>query len=163
MGLAEKDGMQGFLPFSRASFMLDFVVVAMFAMVPTLLWSISLVRRKKNYALHRRVQLILAGVLLVTIVLFEVDVRLNGWQQYAKASPYFDSWLFPFLYFHLVFAISTTILWVVTVVGALRHFKAPVGPNAYSPRHKILGRLAAIDMCCTALTGVTFHWMAFVA
>lgn len=143
--------------------MLDAIALAMFVVVPTMLWSIYLVKYRKKYELHRRIQLILAGGLLIVIVLFELDVRLHGWQQYAKASPYFDTWLFPFLYVHLAFAISTTVLWVVAIVGALRHFKPPIGPNAYSPRHKRIAKLAALDMCCTAVTGVTFHWLAFVA
>ena len=53
----------GFLGFN-ASFMLDFVVCALVAVVPTILFSLYLVKVKKNYTAHRNVQLALAVILL---------------------------------------------------------------------------------------------------
>ncbi|MGC3968190.1 MAG: hypothetical protein QM775_12715 [Pirellulales bacterium] len=66
--------MPGFLG-TRASLMLDVVFLAMFAVVPILFWSIYLVRAKRNYRLHKQVQVTLSLVLLVAVTLFEVDMR----------------------------------------------------------------------------------------
>ena len=97
----------GFLPFSRASFAIDVVALTTLAVVPLLAWSIYLVRYEKNYALHRKIQLTLAGLLLGAVVLFELEVRIFGWRQFAEPSPFYDTILFPVLYVHLFFAIST--------------------------------------------------------
>jgi len=155
--------MSGFIPFSRASLMLDLVAIAMVGVVPVLAYSIYLVRCKRNLQLHKKIQLVLGVVLLIAVGLFEVDMRLHGWRQFAEVSAYYDSLVFPVLYLHLVFAVSTTALWFYTIVAALRRFPNPPVPNAYSRRHRRIARLAAIDMFCTAVTGWAFYALAFVA
>ncbi len=142
--------------------MLDVVAVAMFVIVPVLAWSVRQVKVKKTYALHGRVQLVLGGVLLAAVILFEVDIRLHGWRHLAEASRFYDTLVNPVLYVHLFFAVSTTLLWIWTIVGALRNFPRPPAPGSYSPRHKRLGKLAALGMYCTAITGWTFYVIAFV-
>ncbi len=155
--------LNGFLPFSRASMMLDVVSLAMLIIVPVMFWSIYCVKQNHQYALHKKVQLTLGGVLLIAVTLFEVDIRVFGWRHLAKNSPYFSTILFPVLYVHLFFAISTTLLWVFVTVNALRRFPSPPKPNEYSPKHKRLAWLAAIDMACTSVTGWSFYYLAFVA
>lgn len=151
----------GFLP-TRATFMLDLVAVAMVIVVPLLAWSIRQVKVHKNYALHGRVQLILGTLLLAAVMLFEIDMRINGWRHLAQPSRFYGNWLNPVLYVHLFFAIATTILWIWTIIGALRGFPKPPAPNAYSIRHKNIAIFAAIGMFCTAITGWVFYIMAFV-
>ena len=112
-------GYDGFLG-TRASLMLDVVLLAMFAVIPVLFWSIWLVKCRRNYTLHRRVQLLLGTALLVVVALFEIDVRVYGWTHRAAESRYYGSWVRPVLYVHLVFAISTTVLWILVTVRALR-------------------------------------------
>jgi putative membrane protein len=46
---------------------------------------------------------------------------------------------------------------------ALRRFPTPPAPGSHGPRHRRMARLAALDMAATALTGVIFYWLAFVA
>ena len=74
-------GIDGFLPFShgRASFMLDVVFLAMFVVVPVLALSVWLVKKRRNYRLHKLLQVTLASVLLAAVMLFEIDMRVNGW------------------------------------------------------------------------------------
>ncbi|MDA7977993.1 MAG: DUF420 domain-containing protein [Pirellulales bacterium] len=155
--------MDGFLPGSRASIMLDVVFLAMFVVVPVLLWSIYQVKYRQRYLLHKRVQVTMSVILLVTVGLFEIDIRLNDWRPDAEPSPYYGSTLNTVLAVHLVFAISTFLLWAVTITQALRKIPNPPGPCAYSPKHIRLAKLAALDMCLTAVTGWTFYWMAFMA
>src|SRR5437762_5634615 len=89
-------GISGFVPGSRGSLMLDVVFLAMFVVVPLLAASIYLVKYRRHYALHKRLQLAMAAILLVAVLLFELDIRINGWQQRATGtpdqpgSPYFD-------------------------------------------------------------------------
>ncbi len=160
-------GIDGFLG-TRGSLMLDIVVLAMFAVVPLLGWSIYLARYRHRYSTHKRVQLTLAAVLLVAVTLFEADMRVHGWVDRARASPYYGTQdasgpLFAVLYVHLAFAISTCVLWVVVIARALRNFPSAPTPNRHSASHRFWGRLAAADMVGTAVTGWLFYWMAFVA
>jgi uncharacterized membrane protein YozB (DUF420 family) len=155
-------GIDGFLG-TRASIMLDVVFLAMFAVVPVLGWSIWLVKSRRNFSMHKRVQLGLGCVLLVAVALFETDMRMNGWTDRAEPSPYYDTLVKPALGVHLVFAVTTVLLWVFVIVEALRHFANPPIPNDYSPRHRFWAKLAAIDMLLTAVTGCVFYGLAFVA
>jgi uncharacterized membrane protein YozB (DUF420 family) len=161
-------GLPGFLG-TRGSLMLDLVVVAMAVILPVLAWSVWLVRYRRRYELHKRVQTVLALVLLTTVLLFEIDMRVNGWRDRAEASPYYTSdagdvsLVFAALYVHLVFATTTAVLWTVVTIRAWRKFPSPAKPSQHSPSHRLWGRLAALDMLATTVTGWIFYWLAFVA
>jgi uncharacterized membrane protein YozB (DUF420 family) len=166
--LLAESGWNGFLG-TRGSFMLDFVFLAMFAVIPVMGWSIYMVKYRQNYVLHKWVQLTLAVVLLLSVAAFEVDMRLSPikWTERAKPSPYFtpDVWCSAkyALVIHLMFAIPTPFLWVYTIVTAFRNFPSPPAPSEYSAKHIKTARLAALGMFFTATTGWCFYWMAFVA
>lgn len=155
--------MDGFLPFSRATLMLDLVSVAMLFVLPLMTWNIWLVRVRKNYRLHKKVFVVLGIVLASLVLIFEIDMRVTGWRDRAEPSPYYSTWLFPVLYVHLFFAINTLFLWVVTILKAVRGFSDPPKPGSYSPKHKLVARYAAGFMYITACTGWTFYYLAFVA
>lgn len=155
-------GIDGFLQ-TRASLMLDVVVLAMLVVLPALGASIWLVRYRRAYGWHKRLQLVLGAVLLVTVVVFEADMRFNGWEERAKPSPHFGGLVQVSLWVHLVFAVTTALLWIYVIVQALRKFPRVPAPGPYSRTHARLARLAALDMVCTAVTGWVFYWLAFVA
>lgn len=144
--------------------MMDVVAASMLVVVPVLAVSLLALHRK-NYAIHKRLQLGLAGLLGVVIVLFEVEVRTVDWRPAARPSPFYDTLLFPVLYFHIFMSVTTTVLWVVTIFTALRGFRDPAGPRPgpESRRHRRLGPISAFFMFATAATGWTFFWLAFVA
>lgn len=158
--------MDGFLG-TRASLMLDVVFLAMFAVLPLMGWAIWLAKRGR-YAAHKRLQLTLAATLLFAVTLFEADMRLHGWRPRAVASPYYGAegawgWVDRVLAVHLVFAVTTTVLWLLVVVRALREFPAPPAPDAHSGWHRRWAKLAALDMTATSVTGWLFYYLAFVA
>jgi putative membrane protein len=155
--------MDGFLPFSRASLMMDIVALSMLAVIPILLFSSYSVRLRKKYSLHKRIQSTLGLILLVVVVLFEIDVRFNGWRQIAEVSPYYGMPLNVVLAVHLVFAVSTSVLWIATFFGAVRNIPSPPGPSKFSPAHRRLARFAVKGMVGTGITGWIFYWMAFVS
>lgn len=153
----------GFIPNSRGSLAIDVVVVGMAVILPLLTYSIYQVKVHKNYARHGRLQYVLGAILLVAVTFFELEVRIFGWRHLAKVSPYYDNWLFPSLYVHLVMAISATFLWIVTLWTAYKQFGWPPKPGAFSPRHRRLARWAAFTMYGTTVTGYIFYYLAFVA
>ena len=107
--------------------MLDVVFTAMFLVLPVLATSIYLVWRRRLYSWHKRLQLTLATVLLVTAAAFEIDMRVNGWRERSAGSAYLGSeggvnWVFVVLAVHLVFAVSTALLWIVVLARSLASF-----------------------------------------
>lgn len=155
-------GIDGFLG-TRASLGMDVVLVGLLALLPVLVASIALVRRG-HYRAHRRLQLVIAGLLLAAILVFEIDIRLvSDWRLRAAASPWWPRGVLTALGIHLVFAVSTFGLWVWVVSEAVRRFPSPPVPGPHSARHRWSARLAAADLACTAVTGIVFYWLAFVA
>jgi uncharacterized membrane protein YozB (DUF420 family) len=156
-------GWDGFLG-TRASFMLDAVCIGMIVVMLALTWSIRQVRVHRNFQLHKRVQLALAGLLVVVLTAFELDIRINGWQH--RAAGIFDGEptqaVFTALGIHLFFAISTVLLWIVVIARGLRCFPNPPVPNEHSKFHRRFGWLAAVDMLLTTITGWVFYVLAFV-
>lgn len=159
----------GFLG-NDSSFMLDFVVCALALVVPILLYSLWLVKFKRNYALHRFLQLLLGGVLLVAVGAFEVDMRLHGgWENIVNKNPEAPrltidelSHVRQLLYIHLIFAVSTPFLWAATIYQALKKFPLPIQPSEHSGRHKLFGWLSTIDLTLTSVTGLIFYYVAFM-
>lgn len=147
--------------------MLDVVFLAMFAVIPIMGWSIYQVKFNRRYQLHKTVQLILGAVLLVAVTLFEFDIQWSKYQDLSwmrRAAPETgepSAAVWTTLYIHLVFAVSTTGLWIFVIVQALRKIPKPPRPCEYSGRHLFWGKLAALDMFMTALTGWVFYLLAF--
>jgi putative membrane protein len=156
-------GIDGFLG-TRASLGMDVVLIGLFAVLPLLAWSIFLVRYKRAYRGHRLLQILIAGALLMAILFFEIDVRLlSDWKLRAAASPFWPLGVLTALGVHLVFAISTLVLWILVLWEAFRRFPHPPAPGTHGPRHRRLARLAAADLLATTVTGTLFYWLAFVA
>jgi uncharacterized membrane protein YozB (DUF420 family) len=142
---------------------MDVVLVGLLALLPVLAWSIAAVRAGR-YGLHKRLQLFIVAALAAAIVVFEIDVRIfSDWRERARPSPYWPGGVLASLGVHLVFAITTFVLLAWVVWEALRKFPVPPTPGSYGPRHRRLARLAALDLVATAVTGVAFYWLAFVA
>ncbi|MCA8988616.1 MAG: DUF420 domain-containing protein [Planctomycetaceae bacterium] len=161
---------KGFLGYD-SSLMLDVVVCALVLVVPVLVYSISLAKFSKKFGLHKAIQLGLGVALLLTVALFEIDIRMHGgWQNIVnkdpaspRVSPEQLQLISQSLTVHLVFAISTPVLWIWTTVEALRRFPDPTAPSAYSRRHKTLAWLTTVDLVLTSATGLLFYYLAFIA
>lgn len=156
-------GIDGFLG-TRASLGMDLVLVGLLAVLPLLAWSVHLVKNRRAYAAHKTMQLIIAAALLAAIVAFEIDIRLvSDWRLRAHASPWWPRGVVAALGVHLVFAVSSLVLWVWVLWEAFVRFPVPPAPGSHGPRHRFMARLAAVDLALTACTGCLFYWMAFVA
>jgi uncharacterized membrane protein YozB (DUF420 family) len=160
-------GPDGFLG-TRGSLMLDAIFLALLAVVPALAVSWYLVRSRRLYQAHKRIQLVLATLLLVVVAAFELEIRLYGWQGRARSSPYWRDgpWNDPIdisLAVHLAFAVPTFFLWLLVVVRALRRFPVPPQPGVHSRWHRLWGTAAAVGMLMTAATGWLFYLLAFAA
>ena len=156
-------GIDGFLG-TRAPLILDVLCLAMLAVVIVLAWSIYQVKVRRRFSLHKWTQITLAIILLTTVILFEIDIRLHGWEDRAagQIGGHAPAAAVKALYVHLIFAVTTVILWPATIILALRNFPNPPVPGPHSRIHVPLARTAAIDMVLTAITGWIFYYIAFV-
>ena len=156
----------GFLP-GRASLVLDFIVVALVPIVALAFYSVHVVRTRQAYALHKKLQVTVSVVLFAAIVVFEGEMRFYGWEHRAEASSFWRTEglnpVWTMLLVHLAFSISTTLIWIVVFVRALRNFRGDPTPNEHSAVHRRWARIAMIDFVLTVVTGWIFWWMAFVA
>lgn len=161
--------MHGFLGYD-ASLMLDVVVTALVLVVPVLVFSIVQVKRGR-FTLHRNLQLGLAGVLLLAVAAFEIDLQLvhRGWENVVNkpgTTPRLEGEALDavrrVLWIHLVFAISTPLLWATTITLALRRFPNPPIPGEHSGLHKTLAWASTVDLVLTSVTGLWFYYVAFV-
>jgi putative membrane protein len=160
----------GFLGY-RTSFMLDFVVCALILIVPLLLYSLYLVKFKRQFTKHKWLQLALGIILLFAVGAFEIDLQIvhGGWENIVLKSHPEEAELAakvaearPYLRVHLLFAVTTPILWFTTLVLAFRRFDSPPQPGQHSRTHKTLGWLSTIDITLTAVTGLVFYYVAFM-
>jgi len=160
----------GFLGY-QTTFMLDFVVCALVLIVPLLLWSLWLVKFRRRFLAHKRLQIALGTILLVAVTAFEVDVQMvhGGWENIVARQQLTPELLTvkingvrPWLRVHLLFAVTTPFLWIVTITLALLRFKNPPAPGLHSRLHKILGWASTIDITLTSVTGLWFYYIAFV-
>ncbi len=158
-GDAATNETNGFLP-TRGSIMLDFVFLAMLLILPVMQFSIYQAQRK-NYRLHRTIQIGTAIALLAAVVLFELDMRLyTDWRKLADPSALYD-WCTGLLYFHLCFAVPTPFIWGWVIYGAMRNLDANF-QGSYSVQHRLAGKIAALLMYGTGLTGILFYVVIFV-
>lgn len=149
----------GFLGY-ETTLMLDVVVVSLVIVVPLLSLSLVLVHYYKSWALHKRLQIVLGGVLLVAVSLFEIDMRRIGgfWAIAKNKSPE----MHVLLWVHLFFAITTVLLWAATLFLAWRRFPSPPQPAPHSRWHRRLGWLSALDITATSITGLLVYYYGFV-
>ncbi|MGE5194806.1 MAG: DUF420 domain-containing protein [Deltaproteobacteria bacterium] len=157
----------GFLGY-KASLMLDVVVCALAIVVPTLLFSLYAVKIRRNYRLHKALQITLGVVLLVAVGLFEVDMRLHGGidgilaKRSRPLTPDERTSFNTLLAVHLFFAVSTVFLWATTLVLAIKRMPRPPAPCEHSRLHKRLGWLSAADITLTSVTGLLVYYYGFV-
>jgi len=160
----------GFLGYDT-TLMLDVVVCALGLVVPLLLFSLYAVKFRRLFTLHRNMQVTLGLVLLIAVAAFEVDMQLHGgWENVVnkpeapalRKSGEELATVRNVLWVHLVFAISTPVLWAVTLLLAWKRFPNPPLPGEHSRLHKLLGWLSTIDLTLTSITGLIFYYMAFV-
>ena len=152
----------GFLG-TRADILMDLVLLSFLVIMPAISWSWWKVRNK-DYQVHKTTQLSLAGILLIAVVLFEVDLKLSGGIfELTKHSSYAGTTLLnAWIYGHTVVAILTSIIWVVLIVLSLRRFPKPPQPASFSRAHRFWGRAGMLTMMAAGLSAFPLYYYGFM-
>ena len=147
--------------------LLDAVFVAMLVVVPVLGASVYLVNSTAAMRCTKQSSCGSAAMLAVTIVLFEIDMRV-GWEERARPSPYFGNGEQPglvlvALWIHLFFAVTTLALWTGVTVARSSGF-APANARLAQPPAHLLGQAGGDRYAAhRRLDRVELLWLAFVA
>jgi putative membrane protein len=151
----------GFLG-TRGDILMDIVIVSLVAVVPIVLYSWSLARRKE-WATHKAFQLATGIGLGVVVLIFELDLRLmGGIFEATKLSAYAGTFtLNAWIWIHIILALSTTVTWAVLLIASVRKFPKPPMPNAFSARHRLWGRVAMVLMLGTGVTSLPVYIYGF--
>lgn len=157
--------MSGFLPYN-ATFMLDVALVSIFLVIPILILGL-IQAHKKKYSQHAKTMVFLGVLVFIVVLAFEIDLRLQGGIEQilikSERSLAYTKNFQTLIYVHLFFAFSTCILWIYTILSAIKKFglKNPQ-PGAFSKTHKLLARLTILDILGVAVTGMAVYYMAFI-
>ncbi len=146
---------------SKAPFSFDILCISLFIIIPTLIYSIYSVKIKRNYKIHKILQILISTMLAISIIIFEIDIRIRGWKDLIYESKYYNTILWPIFYIHLFCAISTTVIWTIIFWQALHKFPFIPQPNEHSIFHKKFAPWATIGLIGTSITGITFYYVAF--
>ena len=148
--------MEGF--FSRAGLGIDVLALSAIVSIPLAAASIVMARYLKNYRVHKSLQIFISVFLFICLCIFEFQVRTIGWQHQAYDSKFRYSLVYPTLIIHVIIAVSTVLIWTITLYSAL---KSP-GSHSVPANHKRMGRWAFVGLIATYLTGIAFYFIAFV-
>mgnify|MGYP001825185351 CR=1 FL=1 len=151
----------GFLG-TRGDILMDLVVLSFVLILPLLLVSWRMARRGE-YTGHRAIQLSLATALLITVGLFEFDMKMSGgiFALTAESRYAGTGLLNSLIYGHMLVAIASTLLWVPLVIISLRRFPNPPASNGFGARHRFWGRTGMILMMLAGLSAVPLYYVGF--
>jgi len=120
--------------------------------------------RARRFAAHRALQLALLAVCFLTVIAFEVQVRLAGGSGafVASAAPALRPAARALLRIHITFAVVTYLMWAGLAMASVRRFGRTL-PGAYSRRHKRFGWAVLGGLAFTAASATGMYWLVFVA
>lgn len=152
---------KGFLG-TQASFYMD-VTTLYFAILPLLLFISIRFAIKKEYSKHIKSQIFILLITLITVLVFEVGVRLeNGFLEYSKNSPIPFSFLFAFLTIHINIALVSIVAWIYVIISTYKIYNKDkmVRPNMNA--HKRLGKIVFTGLTISSIMGVLLYIFLFV-
>ena len=151
----------GFLG-TRAPLFMDIVSVIV-ALLPLLIFGAIGLAKKRNYRAHESVQKLLFIITVVVVAFFEYGVRVaGGYKNLMEGSSVGHNYLIYVLIFHIIIAVVTLVLWVMTLVYAKRYKKQRTLPGLYGRVHKKDGQRTFIGIILTMLTGGWVYALLFV-
>jgi putative membrane protein len=115
------------------------------------------IARYHSVKAHKAFQILASILLLPSLLVFEFHVRSQDWRHLAGDSPFFDTYLYPLLMLHLLFAVPCVLFWLLSLYAAV--FSVKVGGVS----HKALGRLTMLAFIATYMSGLLFYRLAFMS
>ncbi len=143
--------MDGFLG-TRADLVVD-LVMSVSGFIPAVMLYSFYKASKGEYDTHKNIQNILLIALIISVVALELDIRFG---ELDRSTEYNDllGVVFPM---HLIFAISTPLLWFWLLSKSCKIYPKPFGKF----NHKKWGWILFWDMTLSVISGWIVYLMAF--
>lgn len=150
---------------SRADILIDIVMLSFIVILPVLIISWRLARVKKDYALHRKIQITLGVSLGIVVAIFEYDLSQSGGIfELTKGGQYEGTAILNWtIWIHTAFAVLAAFIWTGLIVVSLFKFENPPQPNGFSPWHRIFGWAGMITMIGAGVTAPPLYYFGFMA
>lgn len=159
--------MKGFLG-TPASFFPDFVVVAMFLVLPAFFYGMLLLRKGQRKA-HAWVMGTVFGVLFVTVVAFVIWARFyNDYRVTWEDTPFYKNVFMPFVYSHIAIALLGLASGTLTVISGLSRARSTEAGEFVIPSpgarkaHIWAGRLSLVLFILIAFSGFGIYYFRYI-
>lgn len=139
------------------------VMVVFFSLLPfALFYSISYAR-KKEYKKHFISQSFILGIALVVLVYFEIMIRIDGgFFEFSKHSNMSEEFLIKYLIFHIAIALIAAILWIGLFIKTYMKYKNGKLEQIVNSSHKTWGKISALFITLSCITGVFVYLFLFI-
>jgi putative membrane protein len=147
---------------TRADLLVDLVLALNLTAPVAMLWSFGIARRR-GFARHRRVQLVLLACCILAVLCLEARIRLAGGSgALVGASPFAGTPLFRGVFAaHVSGAVLTYATWGLLAWSSTRRFGRTL-PGPFATTHRRIGLAVFTGMCFTALSASAIYVLGFV-
>ena len=150
--------LQGFLG-TTAPFYLDITTVY-FATLPFLLAISIYFAIKKEFEKHFFSQVIILGITLVIVVIFEICIRVSGgFLEYSKYSNISFDFMLVFLIIHILIAIAAVGGWLFLFISSYKDYK---NNSLDGKKHKKIGKAIFVALTISSIMGICIYTFLFV-
>ena len=148
---------------SRATAAVDVAYLLLLAIVPLFVWSLEALLVRRNYLLHKRIQLALTPPFLIASGILGCDFLLGDWRQRAvkAAGEAIAPVTLMTLAIHVAFLATSLLIWVVLFFAAIRRIPNPPGPCKFGPTYLFWIVLLGLQTFLAMLTGWEFYMLAY--
>jgi len=156
------EGTDGILG-SRATAAVDVAYLLLLVIIPLFVWSLEALLVRRNYRLHKRIQLALTPAFLVAFAILARDFLLGDWRTRAvkDAGEAIAPITLMTLSIHVAFLVTSLLIWVVLLVAAIRRVPNPPGPCKFGPTYLFWIVLLGLQTFLAMLTGWEFYMLAY--
>ncbi len=147
---------------TRASLAVDFTYL-MTLIAPVASWVSFRLARSRREDLHRRIQIAVLVLCVISVLAFEVNIRVAGGSGAFLAQAPNDAVgsARALLWAHISIAVITYGIWTYLAVVSSRRFRVSL-PGAFTKRHKRIGKLVFVGLWLTAASATGMYFLAFV-
>lgn len=132
-------------------------------LAPMVTWWSFRVARRREHALHRRIQTVLVVACFASVLAFEVRIRLAGGSGslVSQAPAHLLTAARVLLGVHISVATLSYLAWLVLLVQSRRRFTTTL-PGAFSRTHQRVGKAVFGGLILSAVSAAGMYLLAFV-
>jgi len=140
------------------------VMVSFLAILPILSGISIIFAIKRSFKLHQFTQFLLFFLTVAALGFFAyLAYYTNSFELFTKSSSIDYTLVLVALVTHAIIAISTVLLWMLSLMYALSDKKRRALPGLYSQSHTKAGKRVFAGIVLTALSAIGIYWMLFLA